>query len=203
MIQFWWRSRSPSGYRDCFPDSSVLESGINRLRCAMLQCTACTSRHRCSNYGATAPAHDRQRDWYPDTDKACLGGVMHRPVLLCTAVERRSLVSELSLSCTRPLADGWPLMWEAICYVSANQANSAFHPFGVGKWVVKLQLDVCCRSCGGAIWWTLTKERQTWCCLQVKLCDPCLSALRVCVHTKMALYKYSSFLFPFSSPNVF
>jgi len=32
----------------------------------------------------------------------------------------------------------------------------------------------------------LTKERQAWCCLQVKLCDPCLSALRVCVCTKMA-----------------
>jgi len=57
----------------------------------------------------------------------------------------------------------------------------------------KLQLDVCCLSCcGGAIWWTLTKERQAWYCLQVKLCDPCLSAL--CVPwCKKALYKYSSF----------
>jgi len=30
MIKFWWRSRSPSGYRACFPDSSLLgdtESG--------------------------------------------------------------------------------------------------------------------------------------------------------------------------------
>jgi len=44
----------------------------------------------------------------------------------------------------------------------------------------KLQLDVCCLSCcGGVIWWTLTKERQAWWCLQVKLCDPCLSALCV------------------------
>jgi len=42
---------------------------------------------------------------------------------------------------------------------------------------------------------TLTKERRAWCCLQVKLCDPCLSALGVCVRTKMALYKYSSFPF--------
>ena len=41
-----------------------------------------------------------------------------------------------------------------------------------------------------------TKERQAWCCLQVKLCDPCLSAL--CVPgCKKALYKYSSFPFPF------
>jgi len=44
----------------------------------------------------------------------------------------------------------------------------------------KLQLDVCCLSCcGGDIWWTLTKERQAWCYLQVKLCDACLSALSV------------------------
>ena len=38
------------------------------------------------------------------------------------------------------------------------------------------------------------KERQAWCCFQVKLCDPCLSAL--CVPwCKKALYKYSSFPF--------
>ena len=59
----------------------------------------------------------------------------------------------------------------------------------------KLQLDVCCISCcGGAIWWTLTKERQAWCYLQVKLCDPCLSALSV-PWPKKAPYKYSSFPF--------
>ena len=39
-----------------------------------------------------------------------------------------------------------------------------------------------------------TKERQAWCCLQVKLCDTCLSAL--CVPwCKKTLYKYSSFPF--------
>ena len=32
---------------------------------------------------------------------------------------------------------------------------------------------------GGAIWWTLTKDRQAWCNFQVKLCDACLSSLRV------------------------
>ena len=37
------------------------ESGINRLRCATLQCTACTSRHHHSNYDViTSPAHDRE-----------------------------------------------------------------------------------------------------------------------------------------------
>jgi len=53
MIKFSWRSGSTSEYRDCFPGSSLLgdtESGINRLRCATLQCWACTSRHRHSNY---------------------------------------------------------------------------------------------------------------------------------------------------------
>jgi len=41
-----------------------------------------------------------------------------------------------------------------------------------------------------------TKERQAWCRLQVKLCDPCLSTL--CVPwCKKALYKYSSFPFLF------
>jgi len=59
----------------------------------------------------------------------------------------------------------------------------------------ELQLDVCCRSCcGGDIWWTHTKERQAWCYLQVKRCDPRLSALSV-VATIKALYKYTSFLF--------
>ena len=41
---------------------------------------------------------------------------------------------------------------------------------------------------------TATKERQAWCCLQVKLCDPRLSALSV-PWCKKALYKYSSFPF--------
>jgi len=42
-VKFLWRSGSPSGYTDCFPDSSLLgdtESGISRLRCATLQCRA-------------------------------------------------------------------------------------------------------------------------------------------------------------------
>ena len=76
LVKFWWRFGSPSGDRDCFTDSSLLgdtESGINRLRCATLQCTACTSRHRHSNYDVIAsPAGDRQRDWYRDTGKTCL-----------------------------------------------------------------------------------------------------------------------------------
>ena len=37
-------------------------------------------------------------------------------------------------------------------------------------------------------------ERQAWCYLQVKICDPCLSALYV-PWCEKALYKYSSFPF--------
>jgi len=114
------------------------------------------------------------------------------PSWLCgSAVERRSLAGELSLSCARPVADGWPLMWVSHpLYVNQPGQLSLSSLWGS----IKLQLDVCCLSYGGAIWWTLTKERRAWCCLQVKLCDPCLSALRVCVRTKMVLYKYSSSL---------
>jgi len=61
MITFWWRSGSQSGYRNYFPDSSLLgdtESGVNRLPCVTLQCMACTSRHRHSNYDViTLPAY--------------------------------------------------------------------------------------------------------------------------------------------------
>ena len=76
MIKFWWRSGSPSEYRDCFPGSSLLgdtESGINRMSCARMQCT---SRHRHGNYDIsiyTSPAHDRH------PRPTCLGGGMHCP----------------------------------------------------------------------------------------------------------------------------
>jgi len=69
MIKSWWRSGSPSEYRDCFPDSSLLghtESGINQLRSATPQCMACalagiiiatstSLRHR-----PTTDSHDRR-----------------------------------------------------------------------------------------------------------------------------------------------
>jgi len=48
--------------------------------CATLQCRVCISRHCHSNYDViTSPAHYRQRDWYRDTGKTCLGGGMHCP----------------------------------------------------------------------------------------------------------------------------
>ena len=38
------------------------------------------------------------------------------------------------------------------------------------------------------------EERQAFCNLQVKLCDPCLRALRLCI-LQMALYNYYYLLF--------
>jgi len=68
--------------------------------------------------------------------------------------------------------------WQVTIYVGkpsdrwTNQANSAFHPFGIDKWVVSCNWMSATSVRGGAIWWTLTKERQALCNLHVKLCDP-------------------------------
>ena len=51
----------------------------------------------------------------------------------------------------------------AIRYRSTDQANSAFHPFGVDKWVLSFNSMSAASVRGSAIWWTLTKERQAWC----------------------------------------
>ena len=48
-------------------------------------------------------------------------------------------------------------------YRSTNQANSAFHSFGVDRWVVSCNWMSLTSIRGGAIWWTLTKDRQAWC----------------------------------------
>ena len=52
-----------------------------------------------------------------------------------TVVERRSLTGELSLSCARPTADGWPLMWvNHVCAIC--QPTRPVHNFRVDEWVV-------------------------------------------------------------------
>ena len=67
----------------------------------------------------------------------------------------------------------------------------------------ELQLEVHCLSCcGGDIWWMLTKKRQAWCYLQVKLCDPCLSALSVPPWPKKRYINTLPFPFPFPSDAV-
>jgi len=49
-----------------------MESGINRLRCATLQCMACTSRHHHSNYDVITSL-----DYDSQPRQTCLGGGMH------------------------------------------------------------------------------------------------------------------------------
>ena len=46
------------------------------------------------------------------------------------------LADRLSQICAWSMVDTWPLCWSTVRYGSANQANSAFHPSWVGKWVV-------------------------------------------------------------------
>jgi len=58
---------------------------------------------------------------------------------------------------------------------SANQANSAFHPFGVDNWLVSSNQMPSISVRGGAIWWTLEKQKAG----VAKLRDPCLNALWV------------------------
>ena len=64
-----------------------------------------------------------------------------------------------SLSCARPVADGWPLKCgQTIRYRSTIQANSAFHPFGVDKWVVSCNWMSATSVRNGAIWWSLWRK---------------------------------------------
>jgi len=68
---------NPDHRLDCFLDSSPLgdtESGINRLCCATLQCTACTSRHCYSNYDVIMSLPDDRQ-----LRQTNLGGGMHCP----------------------------------------------------------------------------------------------------------------------------
>jgi len=81
MIKFRWRSGSPSGYKDCFPDSSLLgdtESGYQptALRDAAVHGMQCMHRH--SNYNVIT--------------SLALSGVMHCPktssIVLCIMLRR-------------------------------------------------------------------------------------------------------------------
>ena len=47
LIKFWWQSGSLLGYRDCFPDSSLLRDTEEKW---YQPSKACTSRRRHSNY---------------------------------------------------------------------------------------------------------------------------------------------------------
>jgi len=49
---------------------------------------------------------------------------------------RPSLAGGLSLIYAWSIVDMWPLRGKGVRYGSTNQANSALHPSGVGKYVV-------------------------------------------------------------------
>jgi len=51
-------------------------------------------------------------------------------------VKRWSLTGELSLSCARPTADGWPLTWVSRPLLVSQLGRLRLHPFGVDKRVV-------------------------------------------------------------------
>ena len=56
------------------------------------------------------------------------------------------------------------IMWVyTVHYRSTNQSNSAFHLFGVDRWIVSCNWMSLTSTRGGVIWWTRTKERQAWC----------------------------------------
>jgi len=55
--------------------------------------------------------------------------------LRSSVVGCRSLAGGLSLSCLRSMVDRWQFCGQTVLYGSANQANSAFRPYGVGKWI--------------------------------------------------------------------
>jgi len=133
------------------------------------------------------PARRRTHSYPPSHPPPVLIGWLHG-----TVVKRRSLAGELPCPALDLQLTGDHLCGQTARYRSTNKANSAFHPFGVDKWVVSCNWMSATTLRGGTIWWTLTKERQAWCNLQVKLRDTCLSALWL-QHTKMTLYKSSSF----------
>ena len=61
----------------------------------------CVPKSEPPKYFATATANLHRFKWHSTHTSWWRGSV----------VERRSLAGELSLSCARPAADGWPLMW--------------------------------------------------------------------------------------------
>ena len=49
-----------------------------------------------------------------------------------------------------------------------SASDLAFHPLGVDKWVVSYNQMAAITVGGGAVWWTLTRQRQAWCVCSVK-----------------------------------
>ena len=90
---------------------------------------------------------------------------------------------QISLIYAWSMVDMWPLRGLGVRYGSTNQANSAFHPFGVGKWVVI-----------SVITWiteveTIKRQTGTVCgCLAVRLarvCGLCLQPIDCTICTSL------------------
>jgi len=74
--KFWWRSGSPSGYRDCFPDTSLMEiRKVVSTNCAARRFSA---RHALAGIAIATMTSLRNR---PTTQprQTCFGGGMHCP----------------------------------------------------------------------------------------------------------------------------
>ena len=82
-------------------------------------------------------------------------------------------ISRIIRWCGHPVLAGDHLCGQTVRYRSTNQANSAFRPFRVNKWVVSCYWIYAASARGGAIWWTLTNEGQARCNLQVKTLTVC------------------------------
>jgi len=82
MIKYWWRSESPSGYRDCFPDSSLFgdtESGTVSTDCAARRCSA---RHALAGIAIATVTSLRHRPTTDSHGRRALVEVCPVPVLL-------------------------------------------------------------------------------------------------------------------------
>jgi len=78
MVKFWWRSVSPSRYRDCFLDSSLLGDTESASSHSFI-----LTRHMPAVVIIKLEDTERfaiWRDLYRDTGKTCLGGGMHCPI---------------------------------------------------------------------------------------------------------------------------
>ena len=80
--------------------------------------------------------------------------------LLCgwsrgSVVRTSVLAGELTLSCARPAADGWPLMWASH---PLQVSQLSLHPFRVNKWVVSCNWMSVTSVKDGNVWWMLWRK---------------------------------------------
>jgi len=77
LIKFWWRSGSPPGYRDRFPDSILLLDSEASVRCNYDVITS--PAHDITTVSALHAASSVTGARYCETGQTGLGGGMHCP----------------------------------------------------------------------------------------------------------------------------